>query len=137
MEMVRELEMEPSSPHIPTIALKLHSVRGKLQNALPLELMPTEQLDDGVGQGIFPLLESIGSRSTKFPEHDSLGTELSKLLRQVNLTKYGKPGRMQSLIQSANFPLTLTGTINFEWPEFASSSAHEERSNGMSSLLIT
>ena len=73
MEMVRELEMEPSSPHIPTITLKLHSVRGKLQNALPLELMPTEQLDNGVGLGIFPLLESIGSRSTKFPEHDSRG----------------------------------------------------------------
>ena len=128
--------MQPSSPHIPTIALKLHCNRGKLQNGLPMDLMPSEQLDDKVGLGVFPLLESIGSMTPKFPEHDLVGVELSKLLRQTNPTNNVKPGRLNSLLQSASFPLTLTGTISFEWPEFVPlTSTEERRSAGMSSYF--
>ena len=85
-EILREQDLLPSSPHIPTIALKLHSNRGKLLNALPLDLMPSEQLDDRIGLGVFPLLECIGSMNPKFPEHDLVGLELSKLLRRTSPT---------------------------------------------------
>ena len=143
MEKLRGMEMEPSSPCVPTIAMKLHFSKGKLQNALPVDLMPTERLDDKVGLGVFPLLESVGlgMSSTKFPEHGDLGFQLSRFLRQNNPTNNVKLGRMQSLLTSNSFPLATTGTIPFEWPEYvrqatASETMGSEPNTGMSVLVF-
>ena len=118
LEKLRGMEMEPSSPCVPTIAMKLHFSKGKLQNALPVDLMPAERVDDKVGLGVFPLLESIGAACPKFPDFDDLGSQLSKLLRMMHPTNNVKLGRMQSLLSSSTFPPATTGTIPFEWPEF-------------------
>ena len=119
LEKLRGMEMEPSSPCVPTIAMKLHFSKGKLQNALPVDLMPAERVDDKVGLGVFPLLESVGAACPKFPDFDDLGSQLSKLLRMMHPTNNVKLGRMQSLLSSSTFPPATTGTIPFEWPEFA------------------
>ena len=121
---LREAEVESSSPAIPTVALKLWFSKGKLQNALPLDLIPTERPEEKVGFGTFPLLESIGNMTPKFPESDEIGEQLNRLLRGVNPTNNVNPARLRTLLQTT-ITTNPTGPISYEWPEFVRGQAED------------
>ena len=63
----RDMEVSPHSEFIPTLVMKLWHANGRPQNALPVDLMPRERLEDKVGLGILPLLESVGVGCLSFP----------------------------------------------------------------------
>ena len=139
MTKLRDMELEPSSPYIPTVALKLFFTKGKLVNALPLDLVPAERQEDRVGLGVLPLLESIGSSSPAFPAHEDIAEQLANLLRKTNPPNNVNVARIRVMLQASSFPQTTTSSITYEWPEFTrqqSGSSQPEPVTGMSSLFF-
>ena len=117
-EKTGELNLDLGSPFIPTIALKLGFRNRKLQNSLTLDLIPAEKPDDKVGLGTFPIFESVGTVSPKFPESEDVAEQLSLLLRRLPPTNNVNITRLRTLLQSPSFPTSTTGTVAYEWPEF-------------------
>ena len=118
--------------------MKLNFAKGKLQNALPLDLVPAERPEDRVGLGVLPILESIGSASPVFPEHDDIAEQLSNLLRKTAPTNNVNVARMRVMLQTASFSQTPTGPITYEWPEYVrqlGESSQSSQATGMSSLI--
>ena len=117
-EKVVECDADLDSQFIPTLAMKLMFVRGKLQNGFPLDLLPVEKADDRFGFGHLPMLEAIGSRDPKLPEHEDLEEQLCLFMRKVSGTNKVSPQRLESMLMSENFPSSVTGNVAFMWPEF-------------------
>ena len=124
------MDVPTTSQYIPTLAMKLYHAGGRLQNALPVDLLPQEKPDDKIGLGIFPLLESVGSGTTKFPTHDAIAVELNNLLRRQHPTNNVNLGRLNHMLQDDVLPSSTTGTVRFDWPEFVPEEAGAEARAG-------
>ena len=109
-----------SSPNLPTIGIKLHSLQGKLWNACPLSLLPVEQPEDKLGLGHLPLVEVIGGGQVVFPDPDLFEQESVTLLRNVAYTNNAAMGRIQGLYDTATTFTTAPRAPNtsYEWPEY-------------------
>ena len=130
---LNDVDLAMDSPYIPTLVMKLGFRGGKLQNSLPLDLLPAEKADDKIGFGTLPLLESLGSVLPKFPETEDMGEQLSALLRRLHPTNNHNPTRLRSILQSSSFPTMTTGSVTYEWPEYARlESGHEASGQGTS-----
>ena len=106
--------------------MKLWFAKGCKQNGLPLDLLASEQPEDGVGYGHLPLLESVSTGTPKFPAHDDLGEELFQMLSRNNPTNNVNATRLRMILDTGSFPNTATGTIQYEWPEFVRDRQREE-----------
>ena len=117
--------------------MKLFYVKGKMVNALPLDLVPVERPEDKVGLGILPILESIGSSSPVFPEHEEIARQMFDLLRKTTTTNNVNVSRMRVMLQASSFPQTVTGIISYDWPEYTrqQEESSQQPATGMSSLL--
>ena len=129
-EKLGQLEVGVDSPMVPTLTMKLGQVNGRLQNAMPLCLLPQEQEEDNLGLGHLPLLEAVGSGNPVFPEHDSIASEMSAFLRAANPTNNVNPGRMQNIFEGTE-PLAKvpTGKVVYEWPEHEASTERARSSS--------
>ena len=135
-DRVKDRDLELSSPKIPTVAMKLMFLKGKWQNALPIDLLPREEAGDKVGLGHLPLLESIGSRNPVFPEHDKVAKELSLFLRGTTGTNNMNMARLQSFLESGTFPVSVTGLINFDWPAYEEGQAENNRRESVTGWIL-
>ena len=135
-EKLGEMGIAMDSHLIPTIAMKMFVSRGKYHNGLPVSLLPAEDPQDKVGLGHYPLFESIGSGMPKFPEHEQVASQLSKMLRAVQAPNNVNSSRLSTMFQTGSFPTTTTGNIRHEWPEYSVGQDDSRRvSTGMSSFL--
>ena len=109
-----------SSPHCPTIAVKLLHVQQKSWNARPIRLCPTEEPGDRVGFGHLPLIEAMGHGEITHPESDLLEQEVVAFLRACNPTNNVAAARLPVLYDNPAGFLTggLSGSISHEWPVY-------------------
>ena len=117
-EKAMEGGLDLDSPLIPTVALKLWWFKGTLRNGYPSLLLPSEGRDDKVGLGVLPLIESIGAMDPMLPEHDDLEKQLCLLMCKVTGTNNVNIQRWANLTSEGNFPPSVTGVIQFSWPEY-------------------
>ena len=111
-----DVDTDLSSHLIPTVTMKLAFSKGRWQNALPMDLLPQEEDDEGVGLGHLPLLESIGARNPVFPKHEMVAKELSLFLRGTNPTNNVNPQAIRGILQGGTIPSSVTGRVTYEWP---------------------
>ena len=117
-EKVEDMGAELTSPNIPTIAMKLGVNKGVHQNGLLLTLSPSEDPEDKVGMGHYPILESIGSTAPVFPDPDDVAKQLNRMLRNNHATNNVNGSRLKTILQADTLPSSVTGQIRFEWPEY-------------------
>ena len=127
---MEELEVNLESPMVPTLAMKLAVINNRFQNALPLCLMPQEQVEDKIGLGHFPLIEAVGAGSPVFPIHEAIAEEMSAFLRATNPTNNVNYGRFKSILDgSTPVAKVPTGKVVYEWPEFEDSTGRVRSSS--------
>ena len=117
-EVVDNTEGDLGSPLIPTLAMKLWFARGVLQNWFPMDFLPLEQETDKVGFGHLPLIEAVGSMEPRIPSNNDLENQLCLFLRSITGTNNLNLQRFRSSILPKNFPSSVTGQVNFQWPAF-------------------
>ena len=117
-DRLSDMQADLKSPFIPTIAMKLGLLRGKLCNGLGLAMMPMEDPQDKVGLGVYPLLECVGTASPVLPEHEDVARQLCKLLRCNQPCNNVNPARLKGIFESGALPATTTTQVVFEWPEY-------------------
>ena len=116
---VADMGFTLSSPHCPTVAMKLLTIGGRSWNAKPVDFLPTEKDTDCVGVGHLPLLESIGDGNPVFPDVNKVEEEVSTFLGGVYPTNNVSVARILDLYESpATFSSSMTGSVSHRWPEY-------------------
>ena len=105
---VADLGSTLSSPHCPTIAMKLLSLGGRSRNAIPVNLQPTEKETDRVGMGHLPLIKCIGAGNIQFPDGNRVEQEMTVFLSSVYPTNNVNVSRLEDLY---NNPATFSGSL--------------------------
>ena len=117
-QKVEEMGAQLTSASIPTVALKLGYQNGQFQNGLLMGLSPTEDPQDKVGMGHYPILEIIGSSAPVFPNPEDVAKQLAVIMRMNHPTNNVNLSRLRGILASETLPSATTGNLRFDWPAY-------------------